>query len=98
MATGYPVNNIIGNVTTGALTSAVPVVVDLTSKSLPCTISLKSVTGGRLIRLSANGVAASDWFSPEYDVSDANKLILVISTPMSKVEFTGQAGDVWSIQ
>lgn len=98
MATGYPTQVIMGTLTTGTLTNTTPVVVDLLNKPIPCTISLKSAAVGRLVRFSANGVAAADWFTPEYDLTDVNKIIVVLTTPMSKIEFTGQSGDVWSIQ
>lgn len=81
---------------TGVLANATPFVVNIANSTLPAQVSLVSSAAGRKVRLSPNGGAT--FFDPVYDpdaTSSAN-ITVTIGAPVSHVEFTGIAGDVWS--
>lgn len=77
----------------GTLTSATPTVINLEQIKFPCTITLRSAAAGRLMRISSdNGL---EYFIPTVTVSTPTMQNLVVTAPVSHVEFTGQAGDTW---
>ena len=80
----------------GALSNTTPIVIELTHTNVPCTIWLNSTAGGRLIELSVD--EGTLYFTPTYSPSNANQLIVAVSSPISHVRITGQAADTWGIR
>lgn len=79
-----------------ALADSTPFPVNIANSTWPATVSLVSSAAGRLVRLSADGGAT--YFTPVYDpyATSASSITVTISAPVSHVEFTGVAGNVWS--
>lgn len=81
--------------TTGTLTNSTPVVIGVSSFNIPFTVSLKSSSAGRLIRVSFDGGAS--YITPTMTHVDTNSMMCVINAPVTHVQFTGVANDTWSI-
>lgn len=81
------------NKANGTLTSTTPVVVNMENIKFPCTVTLKSAAGGRLIQLSVDG--GVEYFIPTLDQTTATMMALAVNAPVSHAKFTGQAGDTW---
>lgn len=83
----------------GTLTNTTPVKINLTNNQTryPATVVLKSAAGGRLIRFSVDG--GNEFFIPtvDADASSATQRVVSVTSPITNVEFTGQAGDTWMI-
>lgn len=76
--------------------AATQVVVGMNQAPLPCTVTLSSTAGGRLIEVSTDdGV---NWFAPPLDVTQTNFINVAIKAPVSNVRITGNIGDRWSIR
>lgn len=80
----------------GTLTSTTPIVIEIVHTNLPCTIWLNSTAAGKLIEISVDEGLL--YFTPTYDPSNANQLIVTVSSPISHVRITGQANDTWGIR
>lgn len=79
----------------GSLTSSSPTVVDLRRVDFPCSLTLRSAAGGRLIELSTDGV---EYFTPAaLDVTSSTQQVLVINRRVMYARLTGAASDTWSI-
>lgn len=83
----------------GTLTSTAAVKIGLANNPIryPATIVLKSAAAGRLIRLSVDG--GTEFFIPDVDpdASTATQQVVPITSPVTHVEFTGEAGNTWMI-
>ena len=63
---------------------------------LPCTIVLNTTYASKLIQISVNDDASLP-FTPAYATSNANQLVVYLTSSAKWVLFTGQASDTWSI-
>lgn len=71
-------------------------VITLGGHPLPCTVTLASTSGTRSINLSTdNGV---NYFLPTYDANVTNMINVAVRAPITNVQLTGNAGDIWSIR
>lgn len=79
-----------------SMLSATQVVVGMNQAPLPCTVTLSSTTGGRLIEVSTDdGV---NYFAPTLDATQTNFINVALKAPVSHVRITGSIGDRWSIR
>lgn len=79
-----------------AVLTATSIIVGMNQAPLPCTVTLSSTAGGRLIEVSTDD--GTNWFSPTLDVTQANFINVAIKAPVSTVRITGNIGDRWSIR
>lgn len=78
----------------GVLTSTTPVPVSVMSLSCPFTITLNSSAVGRKIELSTDDLIG--FVTPVLDpTSTSTKQVVSVQSPVTHVQFTGQAGDTW---
>lgn len=60
----------------------------------PCTVTLGSTNGSRAIQITTDG---TNYFTPTYDANTTAMINVTISAPVVAVQFTGQAGDTWTV-
>lgn len=82
----------------GILTSGAALVVPILRQTPPLTVSLVSAAAGRLVRLSADG--GRNYFTPEYDTDATGPAVITVTVnaPISHIEVTGAANDVWMVR
>lgn len=80
----------------GVLANSTPFVLSMAGAPLPCTLTLKSTSGGRLIEVSTDG--GVDYITPTLDITSTPFIVLVINAPVTHVRFTGSTADTWSVQ
>ena len=78
----------------GILPNATPLVVTV-PPTAPYTAVLNSENAGRKIEISVDGGIL--FFTPIYDPSHANQLVVIIRASITHVKFTGVANDAWRI-
>lgn len=76
--------------------SATQQVVSMNRAPVPCTVTLASTAGGRLIELSSDG--GNNYFTPVYDANTTPMINVSVGSPISHVRYTGSIGDNWSIR
>ena len=73
-------------------------VINLESATVPMTITLKYASySTQKIELSTDA-AGAEYFEPTYAVSTATMKVVTVGAPVSRVKFTGVAGNTWSIR
>ena len=58
------------------------------------TLTLTSTNAGKALELSTDGV---NFFTPSFEVSDANTLVTVVGSTVFVVRCTGNVGDVFTV-
>ena len=77
--------------------SPATVTVPMQGAPLPATCQLNSSDANRSIKVSCGGNISTQYFTPVYDQSYANGLVVVLAGSVTHVQFTGTTGDTWSI-
>lgn len=80
----------------GTLTDT-SVKISMANAPIPATITLNSAAAGRAIKLGTNG-ESGEFHTSTVDVTTATMQIVVVTAPISHVEFVGQVGDTWRIR
>lgn len=85
-----------GGFANGALPAGGSATSGMSKSPVPATATLASTNGARSIQISTDG--GINYFTPAYDVTVTNFINVAIKAPVSHVQFTGSAGDLWSIR
>jgi hypothetical protein len=71
--------------------TATPQVVNMLDTRAPVTITLNSVHASKLIEISTD--MGANYFTPTYDPSNANQLIVALTADISHMRLTGAIND-----
>ncbi len=80
-----------------AIINSTPIAIDLRSAEYPLTITVNTTYASKLIQLSTNDDKSLP-FTPAYNTSNPDQLVVSVTSPVAWAFITGQNGDTFNVR